>query len=89
MVRIHGLTLIREEWPLALIAINHALLHHVDHLHCAVQVSSDATLEGVQRLKGHWGERLTLVEIRTDAYLQEAIVATLVRQLARSEEHTS
>ena len=39
--RIHGLTLIRDEWPLALLAINHALLHHVDQLHCAVQVSDD------------------------------------------------
>ena len=44
--------------------------------------SSDATLEGVQQLRGFWGERLTVVEIRTPAYLQEAIVATLVRQLA-------
>jgi hypothetical protein len=82
MARIHGLTLIRDEWPLALLSINHALLHHVDRLHCAVQVSSDATLAGVQQLRGFWGERLTVVEIRTPAYLQEAIVATLVRQLA-------
>ena len=86
MVRIHGLTLIRDEWPLALLSINHALLHHVDRLHCAVQVSTDATLEGVQRLRGFWGERLTVVEIRTDAYLQEAIVATLVRQLAAAAD---
>lgn len=82
MVRLHGLTLIRDEWPLALLSINHALLHHVDHLLCAVQVSSDATLEGVQQLRDHWGERLSVVEIRSGAYLQEAIVAVLVRQLA-------
>jgi hypothetical protein len=82
MARIHGLTLIRNEWPLGLLAINHALLHHVDQLHCAVQVSDDATLEGVQRLRGFWGERLTLVAIHTPAYLQEAIVATLARQVA-------
>ncbi|MFN9620794.1 MAG: glycosyltransferase family 2 protein [Synechococcaceae cyanobacterium] len=80
--RIHGLTLIRDEWPLALLAINHALLHHVDQLHCAVQVSDDATLEGVQRLRGFWGERLTVVAIETPAYLQEAIVSTLARQVA-------
>ena len=82
MSRIHGLTLIRDEWPLALLAINHALLHHVDRLHCAVQVSDDATLEGVQRLRGFWGERLTVVAIETPAYLQEAIMSTLVRQVA-------
>ncbi|MFO0037832.1 MAG: glycosyltransferase family 2 protein [Synechococcaceae cyanobacterium] len=84
MARIQGLTLIRDEWPLALLSINHALLHHVDQLLCAVQVSADATLEGVQQLRGFWGERLTVVEIRTPAYLQEAIVATLVRQLAEA-----
>lgn len=82
MVRIHGLTLIRDEWPVALLSINHALLHHVDKVLCAVQVSTDATLEGVQQLRGHWGERLSVVEIRSEAYLQEAIVAVLVRQLA-------
>ena len=82
MVRIHGLTLIRNEWPVALLSINHALLHHVDRLLCAVQVSSDATLEGVQQLRGFWGERLTVVEIRSEAYLQEAIVAALVCELA-------
>lgn len=82
MARLHGLTLIRDEWPLALLSINHALLHHVDRLLCAVQVSADGTLEGVQQLRGFWGERLTVVEIRSEAYLQEAIVATLVHQLA-------
>jgi predicted dienelactone hydrolase len=74
---LHGLTLIRDEWPLALLSINHALLHHVDRLHCAVQISADATLEGVQRLRTHWGERLTVVEIRTPAFLQEAITSAL------------
>ncbi len=77
MVRIHGLTLIRDEWPLGLLAINHALLHHVERLHCAVQISADATLAGVQRLRAHWGDRLTVVEVRSPAYLQEAIVSVL------------
>ncbi len=82
MACIHGLTLIRDEWPLALLSINHALLHHVERLLCAVQVSADATLEGVQRLRAHWGDRLTVVEIRTPVYLQEAIVSVLAAMVA-------
>lgn len=86
MVRVHGLTLIRDEWPLALLAINHALLHHVERLHCAVQISADATLAGVQRLRAHWGDRLQVVEVRSSAYLQEAIVSALAAMVAAEAE---
>jgi hypothetical protein len=86
VVRVHGLTLIRDEWPLALLAINHALLHHVERLHCAVQISADATLAGVQRLRAHWGDRLTVVEVSTPAYLQEAITSVLAAMVAAEAE---
>jgi hypothetical protein len=82
LARVHGLTLIRDEWPLGLLSINHALLHHVERLHCAVQSSDDATLAGVQRLRAHWGERLVVVEVRSSAYLQEAIVSVMAAMAA-------
>jgi hypothetical protein len=36
----------------------------------------------VQRLRAHWGDRLTVAEVRTAAYLQEAIVSVAAAMVA-------
>jgi hypothetical protein len=49
--RVIGLLAVRDEWPLAAVALVHALLHHVDAVVVLDHASSDATPAGLALLK--------------------------------------
>ena len=49
-----------------------------ERLHiAAVQISADASLAGVQRLRAHWGDRHTEVAVRIPADLQKESISVL------------
>lgn len=49
-----------------------------ERLHiAAVQISADASLAGVQRLRAHWGDRHTVVAVRIPADLQKESISVL------------
>ncbi|MEB3264489.1 MAG: glycosyltransferase family 2 protein [Synechococcus sp.] len=85
-VRITALLNVRDEWPLAAVAIVHCLLHHADDLYVLDHGSQDGTAAGLARLRNSpLGERLHLYELRDPAFHEEAFRNALVEITQASE----
>ncbi|MFM7674738.1 MAG: glycosyltransferase family 2 protein [Synechococcus sp.] len=85
-VRITALLNIRNEWPLAAVAIVHCLLHHADDLYVLDHGSQDGTAAGLARLRNSpLGERLHLYELGEPAFHEEAFRNALV-EIAQASE---
>jgi len=77
--RVVGLLAVRDEWPLAAVALVHALLHHVDAVVVLDHASSDATPAGLALLKASaLGERIQLLHLDSADYRQEAFMNAMV-----------
>jgi len=77
--RVVGLLAVRDEWPLAAVALVHALLHHVDAVVVLDHASSDATPAGLALLKASaLGERIQLLHLDSEAFRQEAFMNAMV-----------
>jgi hypothetical protein len=77
--RVIGLLAVRDEWPLAAVALVHALLHHVDAVVVLDHASSDATPAGLALLKASaLGERIQLLHLDSEAFRQEAFMNAMV-----------
>ncbi|MCT0223680.1 glycosyltransferase family 2 protein [Synechococcus sp. CS-1328] len=75
---------VKNEWPLAAVAIVHALLHHADELIVLDHGSSDGTPAGLARLKTtELGPRLHLYTLSDAAFQEEAFTNVLV-EIAQS-----
>ncbi|MCX5928016.1 MAG: glycosyltransferase [Cyanobium sp. LacPavin_0920_WC12_MAG_63_22] len=77
--RVIGLLAVRDEWPLAAVALVHALLHHVDAVVVLDHASRDATPAGLALLKASaLGERIQLLHLDSANYRQEAFMNAMV-----------
>ena len=77
--RVVGLLAVRDEWPLAAVALVHALLHHVDAVVVLDHASRDATPAGLALLKASaLGERIQLLHLDSEAFRQEAFMNAMV-----------
>lgn len=77
--RVIGLIKLRDDWPLAAVAIAHALQHHVDAVLVLDHASSDATGAGLAALQASvLGPRLRVFHHHDDAFHDEAFLNTLL-----------
>lgn len=80
-----GLIKLRDDWPLAAVAIAHALQHHVDAVLVLDHASSDATGAGLAALQASvLGPRLRVFHHHDDAFHDEAFLNTLL-ELSQGE----
>lgn len=76
--RVVGYVMARDEWPLLGLSITHALASGLDHVVVVDHASTDATQAGLMQLKEAWPDRLTVIRLDADAYLQEATTAVIM-----------
>lgn len=77
--RVVGLLKVRNEWPLAALALVHALGQHADEVYVLDHGSSDGTAQGLALLKASpLGERIHLVRHDDEAFIEEAFMNALV-----------
>ena len=77
--RVIGLLTVRNEWPLAAVAVVHALQQHVDAVVVLDHASTDATPAGLAQLKAsHLGPRIHHLHLDVAAFRQEASMNAMV-----------
>ncbi|MFS6826937.1 glycosyltransferase family 2 protein [Cyanobium sp. ATX-6F1] len=77
--RIIGLLKVKNEWPLAAVALVYALQHHVDVAYVLDHGSSDGTATGLAALQASpLGARIHVVRFEEEAFIEEAFMNALV-----------
>ncbi len=75
--RVLGYVMARNEWPLIGLAITHALSAGVDEIVVVDHASDDVTRNGLQSLREAWPDRLTVLRLEGDQFLQEATTSVI------------
>jgi hypothetical protein len=84
-VKVIGVVQCKNEWGLIAMSVSYALLNHVDSVWVLDDGSSDESAAGFLHLKKLWGDRLTVLNLDSIGFEQEAITNTLI-QLAMLTE---
>lgn len=84
-IRILGYVMARDEWPLLALAITHALHAGVDHVVVVDHSSSDGTSAGLQRLSEQWPDRIIVLRLEDEAYLQEATTRVVMEAVGAAD----
>lgn len=76
--KVIGVIQVRDEWPLLAVSISHALMNHVDEVYVLNHGSKDGSLQGLERLKKLWDNRLHVFNCYSERYWQEASTNALI-----------
>ena len=72
-VKILGVLITRNQWPLVGLCITHVLTNHVDHLIVVDHASTDQTKSGLRELQNHWGSRLEVLHMSDGIFFHEEV----------------
>lgn len=84
-IRVLGYVMAKNEWPLLGLAVVHALNCDIDHVVVVNHASSDETSIGLQRLKLMWPNRITIIDLKMQSFLQEETVAVVLSSINAHE----
>ena len=76
--KIVGLTQVNNEWPLLVLSISHALMHHVDDVYVLNHVSANGTFEDTRDVQELWQGRVHVLNSRYEHFWQEAAMSLLI-----------
>lgn len=85
-MKVIGVVQCKNEWGLIAVSVSHALLNHVDAVWVMDDASSDESAAGYGHLKKVWGERLTVLNLDSIGFQQEAITNTLIQLAMLTEQ---
>jgi len=76
--KILGYVMAKNEWPMLGLSILHALRVGCEHVVVVNHQSTDGTKDGLERLKHALPDRLTVIELNHDQFLQEATTKVIL-----------
>jgi hypothetical protein len=77
-MKIHGIAIARNEWPILGLSISHALFHHVDKVFVIDHLSTDDTKNGLAELQKVWPDRIEVFRYENNLFDQEALTNILL-----------
>lgn len=77
-IKIVGIIQANNEWPLLLVSISHALIHHVDEVFLLNHSHHDNYDTGLYELKRLWGDRVHIFNYVDHNFFQEAATNALI-----------
>ena len=77
-MKIHGLVIARNEWPLLGLSISHALFYHADKVFVIDHSSTDDTKNGLVELQNVWPNRIEVFRYEDTMFDQEALTNILL-----------
>ena len=77
-MKIHGVVVARNEWPLLGLSISHALFYHVDKVFVIDHSSTDDTRNGLAELQKVWPDRIEVFRYEDTLFDQEALTNILL-----------
>lgn len=77
-MKIHGVVIARNEWPLLGLSISHALFYHVDKVFVIDHSSTDDTKNGLAELQKVWPDRIEVFRYEDALFDQEALTNILL-----------
>lgn len=77
-MKIHGVVIARNEWPLLGLSISHALFYHVDKVFVIDHSSTDDTSNGLAELQKFWPQRIEVFRYEDSLFDQEALTNVLL-----------
>lgn len=77
-MKVIGLIVAKNEWPLLALSISHALMHHVDEVYFLNHSCTDGTNEGIKKLQEIWKDRLHVIKVHIDNFWQESFTYALL-----------
>jgi hypothetical protein len=88
-IKIIGFMTIKNDWPLAAVAIAHALINHVDKMYVTDNGSRDGTWQGLKILQEVFPDRLIAIYYESEMYNQKAISHALSHlESGQESQHT-
>lgn len=85
-MKVIGVVQCKNEWGLIAMSVSYALVNHVDAVWVLDDGSSDQSAAGYALLKKQWGDRLTVIQLDSIGFEQEAITNTLIQLAVLSEK---
>ena len=85
-MKVIGVVQCKNEWGLIAMSVSYALLNHVDAVWVLDDGSSDESATGFAHLTKVWGERLTVLNLDSIGFEQEAITNTLIQLAMLTEQ---
>ncbi len=79
--KVVGIVEARNEWPLLSLSISHALMYHLDEVYVLNHMSTDGTIDGIEKLKGLWRGRIHLFNYYDDHDWQEAATSIFMEMV--------
>jgi hypothetical protein len=77
-MKIHGVVIARNEWPLLSLSISHALFYHVDKVFVIDHSSTNDTKNGLVELQKVWPNRIEVFRYEDTLFDQEALTNILL-----------
>ena len=77
-MKIHGVVIARNEWPLLGLSISHALFYHVDKVFVIDHSSTDDTKNGLAELQKVWPNQIEVFRYEDTLFDQEALTNILL-----------
>lgn len=77
-MKVHGVVIARNEWPLLGLSISHALFYHVDKVFVIDHSSTDDTRNGLAELQKVWPDRIEVFRYDDALFDQEALTNILL-----------
>jgi hypothetical protein len=77
-MKIHGVVIARNEWPLLGLSISHALFYHVDKVFVIDHSSTDDTKNGLVELQKIWPNQIEVFRYEDTLFDQEALTNILL-----------
>jgi hypothetical protein len=77
-MKIHGIVIARNEWPLLGLSISHALFYHVDKVFVIDHSSTDDTKNGLAELQKVWPDKIEVFRYEDNLFDQEALTNILL-----------
>ena len=77
-MKIHGVVIARNEWPLLGLSISHALFYHVDKVFVIDHSSTDDTKNGLVELQKVWPDQIEVYRYEDTLFDQEALTNILL-----------
>jgi sulfur carrier protein ThiS len=77
-MKINGIVIARNEWPLLGLSISHALFYHVDKVFVIDHSSTDYTKNGLVELQKVWPDRIEVFRYENNLFDQEALTNILL-----------
>lgn len=85
-MKVVGVVQCKNEWGLIAMSVSYALLNHVDSVWVLDDGSSDESAAGYRHLVEVWGDRLTILNLDSIGFEQEAITNTVIQLAMLSEQ---